>query len=127
MVKFCASISREFFLSAPPFATTAPKVSDIRPDSVVLQWSAGDDGNSAIHHFKIGIKVPVNGTERTLRNDVIVSGTIKRYQVPGLAPNTYYQFRIRAVNSVGNSPWSFYSKQIKTREAGRPLNMRSHL
>ncbi|XP_046861970.1 protein sidekick-2-like [Xenia sp. Carnegie-2017] len=111
------STTIELKVQAPPFATTAPKVSDIRPDSVVLQWSAGDDGNSAIRHFKIGIKVPVNGTERTLRNDVIVSGIIKRYQVPGLAPNTYYQFRIRAVNSVGNSPWSFYSKQIKTREA----------
>ena len=104
------------YLLAPPYPTTAPQIYDIRPDSVQLRWKAGYDGNSAIIYFTIGLRYE-NGTEIIKVDRVTASGDIKKYVVPGLTPSTKYQFRLRAVNSVGKSPWSYYSKEIMTVEA----------
>jgi hypothetical protein len=110
------------YFVAPPYKTTIPQVDSIRPDSVRLLWKSGYDGNSAIQYFRIGVKIPINKTERTLPQQVMASGLIKKYIVPGLTPYTQYQFRMRAVNYVGASPWSDYSTVIQTREAGESLS-----
>ncbi len=107
--------------AAPPFVTKVPQVDSVRPDSVRLIWRAGYDGNSAIQHFLVGYKFPGNQTEAVLPQKVTASGVIMKYVVPGLTPYTQYQFRIKAVNHVGHSPWSKYSRIIRTREAGESL------
>ena len=96
-----------------------PQVDNIRPDSVRLVWRAGYDGNSAIQHFRIGYMFPVNQSQHVLPQKVTASGVEMKYVVPGLTPYTEYQFRIKAVNYVGSSPWSEYCSKIKTKEAGK--------
>jgi hypothetical protein len=108
-------------LLGPPYKTTIPQVYSIRPDSVRLLWKSGYDGNSAIQYFRIGVKIPINKIEITLSHQVKASGLIKKYIVHGLTPYTQYQFRMRAVNAVGASPWSDYSSVIRTREGGESL------
>lgn len=107
-----------FLFLAPPYKTTVPQIDSIRPDSVRLLWRSGYDGGSAIQYFKVGLRILVNQTEVILPQQITASGLIRKYIVPGLAPYTQYQFRVKAVNYVGDSPWSGYSIAVRTREAG---------
>ena len=91
-----------------------------------LLWRAGYNGKSAIKYFRISGRY-ANKTEFTLQTTVMASGSIKKYKVDGLTPYTQYQFRIKAVNDVGESPWSGYSREIRTDEARKLLTYNSPL
>ena len=91
-----------------------------------LLWRAGYNGNSAIKYFRISGRF-ANKTEFTLPTTVMASGVIKKYKLDGLTPYTQYEFRIQAINDVGMSPWSGYSKEIRTQEARKSLTIQTWL
>lgn len=73
---------------------------DITKSSVALAWSRPkDDGGSAIIGYFVEYKVL--SAETWSRNEMKITSTM--FTQSGLTPDADYQFRVVAVNSVGES------------------------
>lgn len=73
---------------------------DVTKSTVALAWSRPkDDGGSAITGYFVEYKVV--SAETWSRQETKVTSTM--FTVPGLTPDTDYQFRIVAVNDIGES------------------------
>ena len=68
--------------------------------TIIGTWQRPDGGGRPVTGFDVGIR-PVGGSYTV--TDV---GNVLSYLFAGLAEATSYQIRVRARNSVGNSPWS---------------------
>lgn len=73
---------------------------DITKSSVALAWSRPkDDGGSAITGYFVEYKVV--SSETWSRNEMKIVSTM--FTQSGLTPDADYQFRVVAVNSIGES------------------------
>lgn len=73
---------------------------DITKSSVALAWSRPkDDGGSAITGYFVEYKVVTDETWSRYQTKI----TSTMFTLPGLTPDTDYQFRIIAVNDIGES------------------------
>lgn len=80
----------------PPVAVT-----DVTCDSLVLTWKPPkDDGGSKITHYVIEIINLTKGGDWMLMEDVKDTS----YRVTKLIKKNEYQFRVKAVNKLGESP-----------------------
>uniref|UniRef100_A0A1I7VVS1 non-specific serine/threonine protein kinase n=1 Tax=Loa loa TaxID=7209 RepID=A0A1I7VVS1_LOALO len=101
-----------------PDAPGRPEAIATTEDTITLQWT---------HPFKNGGS-PIQGYALEKREEGddwskcafgLISDT--QYRVTGLTPHKNYEFRVAAVNGVGQSPWSQNSEQITAQvEAVRP-------
>lgn len=82
-----------------PDAPSTPVISNVLPTSVDLSWTTNGTGGTPITNQQIGY-----GTDPETPS-LIISATSPK-TVTGLTPGTVYYFWVRAVNSVGNGPWS---------------------
>ncbi|XP_077134184.1 neural cell adhesion molecule L1-like protein isoform X1 [Ranitomeya variabilis] len=88
--------------------------------SVTLSWTPGDSHNSPISDFIIQSMKSKDETGQW--EDVgKVPGNVTTVHVP-LTPNFNYQFRVFAVNGIGNSPLSLVSKSYGTPPAAPDNN-----
>jgi endonuclease/exonuclease/phosphatase family metal-dependent hydrolase len=81
----------------PTLPTAAPS-----NGQVALSWTAPDNGNSAI----TGYKVQYKPTGSSSWQDKSHAGTGLSTNITGLVNGTSYDFRILAINAVGNGEWS---------------------
>jgi len=90
-----------FFKPGPPEpSSTPPEIMDVTKSSVALAWSRPkDDGGSAITGYFVEYKVV--SAETWSRHNIKITSTM--FTLPGLTPDTEYQFRIVAVNDIGES------------------------
>ena len=90
-----------FFKPGSPDSTSAPpEIMDVTKSSVALAWSKPkDDGGSAITGYFVEFKVV--SADNWSRYETKITSTM--FTLSGLIPDTDYQFRIVAVNSVGES------------------------
>lgn len=73
---------------------------DVTKSSVALAWSRPkDDGGSAITGYFVEYKMA--SSDLWSRHETKITSTM--FTVPGLTPDSDYQFRVLAVNSVGES------------------------
>lgn len=73
---------------------------DVTKSSVALAWSRPkDDGGSAITGYYVEYKLV--SAETWSRHETKITSTM--FTLPGLTPDSEYQFRIVAVNSIGES------------------------
>lgn len=73
---------------------------DVTKSSVALAWSRPkDDGGSAITGYFVEYKVV--SAETWSRHEAKITSTM--FTLPGLTPDTDYQFCIVAVNDIGES------------------------
>ncbi|ODM95509.1 Protein sidekick [Orchesella cincta] len=99
-------------LPYPPTNVRAEKLPRLSPGAnskaVNITWASGFDGNSAIVTYIIqtrtvnpeaGVQMDVPGNWETLLTNV--STEVRNVIVEGLKPAASYQFRISAINSVG--------------------------
>ncbi|MCY3784559.1 MAG: fibronectin type III domain-containing protein [Chloroflexi bacterium] len=93
-----ASATTQAELPAAP-VLTATVVSSSRID---LLWTQPDSGGAAITGYDVEYKL---ATAQSW-TDASHSGTVRTDSITGLTRVTAYQFRVRAVNSVGNGGWS---------------------
>ena len=92
-----------------PNAPGTPSASSITKNSVRLSWSAPMDGGAAIDLYSV-----------TADNGVtfLVSSATTSVTVTGLSPSTAYSFKVRAHNSIGNSPLSARVNVTTSSEGG---------
>ena len=83
-----------------PDAPTTPVISNVKPTTADVAWTANGDGGSAITGFDVGYGTSPSSPTTT------VAVTTSPVTITGLTPGTQYYFWVRAKNSVGNSPWS---------------------
>ena len=93
-----ASATTQAELPAAP-VLTATVVSSSRID---LLWTQPDSGGAAITGYDVEYKL---ATAQSW-TDASHSGTVRTDSITGLLRRRAYQFRVRAVNSVGDGPWS---------------------
>lgn len=92
--------SPSFKSGSPEPSTTPPEIMDVTKSSVALAWSKPkDDGGSAITGYFVEYKVV--SAETWSRHEAKITSTM--FTLPGLTPDTDYQFRIVAVNDIGES------------------------
>lgn len=73
---------------------------DVTKSSVALAWSRPkDDGGSAITGYFVEYKMV--SCDIWSRHETTIASTM--FTLPGLTPDSEYQFRIFAVNSIGES------------------------
>jgi|GEM_PF-1949402 len=86
----------------PPTAPEMLQVLETNQDSVLLNWQNTSDIATS---FEIFFALSTSTTFEKWEGDEISANT-NIVWVNGLEPETSYQFRIRAVNAAGNSPFS---------------------
>ncbi len=74
--------------------------------TIDLTWTAPDDGGSAITNYKVIHGIFQNNRWTWTRTAISTGSTNTSYTVTGLQSGGLYRFRVRAVNSVGESSYS---------------------
>lgn len=88
------------YLGPPELSSTPPEIMDVTKSSVALAWSRPkDDGGSAITGYYVEYKETT--VETWSRHQAKITSTM--FTLHGLTPDTSYQFRIVAVNDIGES------------------------
>ena len=91
-----------------PDAPSTPSLSNIRPTTIDVTWSAPYNGGTAITGYEVGF----SETDANPPDDE-EAGT-SPHTVTGLTPGQTYFFRVRAQNAVGWGPWSSSSNADTT-------------
>ncbi|XP_015282694.1 PREDICTED: protein sidekick-1 [Gekko japonicus] len=94
-------------------------ISNISPRSATLQFRPGYDGKTSISKWIVEGQVGVIGEEEEWVTlcEVEKESDAQSLEIPNLTPYTYYRFRMRQVNIVGQSPLSQPSRIIQTLQA----------
>ncbi|XP_014466304.3 protein sidekick-1 isoform X2 [Alligator mississippiensis] len=106
----------------PPELPGAPSnlvISNISPRSATLQFRPGYDGKTSTSKWIVEGQVGVLGDEEEWVSlyEVENEPDAQMLEIPNLTPYTYYRFRMRQVNVVGQSPFSQPSRVIQTLQA----------
>lgn len=105
------SIRATFILAAIPTTTVPVKVSSTR-SSILVSWALVSDGGSPVLGYLLYQLNVTTGGEYLVYNGSSIP-TITSFNSSGLFPGHYYQYRVRALNRVGNGPLSAFSPQIR--------------
>ena len=100
-----------FLTPQPPDPPARPAVSDAGQRAAHVAWRAPPAYNDDIVAYKIQWRV---GLRVSFKNETTVDGSTFKKQVDGLRPGQNYQFRICAVNRMGQGDWSEPSAQHVT-------------
>ena len=100
----------DFNLSTPPAAPAKPAV-EASDRSATLSWRAPSGCGSAVTGYEY-VKKTGAGPFETTWTAIPSSASLTAHTVTGLTNNTAYQFKLRAVNSVGNGPESVASDPV---------------
>src|SRR5688500_4060925 len=83
-----------------PAAPTGLVATAASPTAIVLTW------NNVANESGYKIERRRDGTTDPWTQIATTAANVTRYENTGLTPNTTYTYRVRAYNSVGNSPYS---------------------
>ena len=87
----------------------APEIMDVTKSSVALAWyRPKDDGGSAITGYLVEYKEV--SAETYSRHETMVTSTM--FTLHGLTPDAEYQFRVVAVNNIGESAPGPLSEEV---------------
>ena len=103
----------------PATAPTAPTWGNFTTAtrSITVRWSApSSNGGSAITGYEIEYR---KGTSGSWTDGPDPGANATSRTISSLTPNTSYQFRIRAINRIGNGTWSA-NKSGTTRQLSAP-------
>ncbi|XP_053132291.1 protein sidekick-1 isoform X2 [Hemicordylus capensis] len=106
----------------PPELPGAPSnlvISNISPRTATLQFRPGYDGKTSVSKWIVEGQVGVIGEEEEWVTlcEVEKESDAQMLEIPNLTPYTYYRFRMRQANVVGQSPLSQPSRVIQTLQA----------
>jgi hypothetical protein len=97
-----------------PDAPSAPTISGVTQVSATVSWTAPFNGGTTITSYQVGY-----GTSSSAPTTTVTATSPK--VVTGLTPGIKYYFFVRAINVVGNGPWSVPSNA--TMIAGARVNV----
>ena len=103
-------------LATPALAQAPAAVSDVvvvpvprSSNSLTVSWSAPDNaGKPAITGYDVQYRETDTFNWTTVRQDAPSTSVI----IAGLAPNTFYDIQVRALNTDGSGPWSSTAEGI---------------
>ena len=103
-----------FIYTGKPDKPGKPVISQIRSTQVTVSWTPPDfDGGSPI--LKYRVKYKEVSTTDSLWNEIQTEGARDTtLEITGLLENTQYQFKVSAVNRVGESRPSSLSEGFRT-------------
>lgn len=84
--------------AALPRAPGTPIVTETTPTSVTITWDSGNPDPVSYYIIQYRAKSPDSKFE------TVDSITTTRYSIGGLYPNTEYEIRVSAVNTIGQGP-----------------------
>ena len=89
-----------------PSVPTEITIPDTTANSVLVIWlEPSDDGGSPIIGYTVDYAVASSGTWQT-QDSALIDNDTKSSTISGLTPNTEYNVRVAAVNSVGQGAYS---------------------
>jgi len=118
--------SIDFLHSDVPGIPSAPKIEEVTKESCVLSWRApeSDGGTPIIGYF---VERATAGSSRWLRMTKETVSDLK-YNATDLVEDTQYEFRVIAVNKVGESKPSPKSSSILAKNPwGKLINHKTFL
>ena len=92
------SVKIWYLTPQPPAAPQKPVVAHKTQSSITLLWRSPPAFNEEIMAFNLQRRV---GLREPFGNDITTAGNEYKRCISGLVPGTAYQFRIRAVNRMG--------------------------
>uniref|UniRef100_A0A673AFX3 protein-tyrosine-phosphatase n=1 Tax=Sphaeramia orbicularis TaxID=375764 RepID=A0A673AFX3_9TELE len=106
-----------------PNAPGTPVVTETTATSVTITWDSGNPDPVSYYIIQYRAKGPDN------KYETVDSITTTRYSIGGLYPNTEYEIRVSAFNSIGQGP---PSAQVNARTgeqapASPPRNVQAHI
>ena len=103
---YSANVTDTTKAATVPGVPTAITIIDTTINSLLVAWSdPSDDGGSTIIGYTVDYAVAPSGTWQT-QDSALVNNDTKNSTITGLTPNTEYNFRVAAVNSVGQGAYS---------------------
>lgn len=96
-----------------PQAPSVPQISrsQIQSHHITFAWNPGRDGFSPLRYYTVQIREN-EGNWVTLPEKI--DPNVNTYTVNNLKPHSIYQFRIKAINDLGSSPYSRESVDVRT-------------
>lgn len=94
--------------SALPKAPGVPIVTEMTATSITITWDSGNPDPVSYYIIQYRAKSPDS------KYETVDGITTTRYSIGGLYPNTEYEFRVSAINSIGQGP---SSKEVEARTA----------
>ena len=99
-----------------PAAPGSPVVEEATKDTATLSWAApGNDGNSSITSYIVEMKQVSDITWKVA--NLTDKVTRPKYTVTGLKEGAQYEFRVAAINKVGQGPTSDSTSSSKYEES----------
>ncbi|XP_072297386.1 receptor-type tyrosine-protein phosphatase S-like isoform X6 [Eucyclogobius newberryi] len=106
-----------------PNAPGTPLVTETTATSVTITWDSGNPDPVSYYIIQYRAKGPDN------KYETVESITTTRYSIGGLYPNTEYEIRVSAVNSIGQGPPSnqVHARTGEQAPASPPRNVQAHI
>jgi hypothetical protein len=106
------SVRNTFILASTPTILVAPvKVSSTKT-TITVSWQLTNNGGSPVLGYKLYQYNVTTGGVYLIYDGSSIS-TVTSYTTTGLTPGNVYQYRVSALNRVGEGDFSPYSIQIK--------------
>lgn len=110
--------------TSEPGAVVKPTISNVGMTHVLLKWSAPVNGGAPIKFYRIQKQRDGSGDYSPIvENGIVMEDTgnanVERV-IRGLHPGKVYAFKVQAVNSVGNGPFSERSNHAMTAKRSVP-------
>uniref|UniRef100_A0AAV2JVR3 protein-tyrosine-phosphatase n=1 Tax=Knipowitschia caucasica TaxID=637954 RepID=A0AAV2JVR3_KNICA len=106
-----------------PNAPGTLQVTETTATSVTITWDSGNPDPVSHYIIQYKAKGPDN------KYETVESITTTRYSIGGLYPNTEYEIRVSAVNSIGQGPPStqVHARTGEQAPASPPRNVQAHI
>ncbi|XP_022242324.1 Down syndrome cell adhesion molecule homolog [Limulus polyphemus] len=117
----------KLIIQEPPDTPQELKVKLVTSRSVKIEWASPYSGNSPIIEYTVQWKENKNRWQDSSIANISVHGSDSMTTINDLRPMTVYDFRVRAVNSLGTSGFS-EPVRVKTDEespGGPPINVQA--
>ncbi|XP_047144342.1 protein sidekick-1 isoform X1 [Hydra vulgaris] len=106
-------ITSERFAPDSPVILPIPHT-NVRAESIVVSWLPRFDGNSPIRGYNLQY-IKDYGVWKTFQfgipPTINLPASMQEAEVTKLFPASTYQFRVKAINDIGDSPWSDVTKR----------------
>ena len=104
-------------LLTPGVPTDLKAAANAGVDVISVTWRAPEGNIVAIYEIEYGLS---SGTERVTAS---VSGEHSYFAHPGSDGDVEYQYRVRAVNAAGQSPWTSAATATRVLAPGKPTGV----
>ncbi len=103
-----ASVATVSILPTRPATPSAIKVSEVKADSVKLEWKQNSNNES-------GFRIAISRDNQATWDNVAVTGPdVTSVVIPNLRPDTPYFFKMRAANAGGYSDYTAVTRVVRT-------------